>query len=272
MELANASLLDEATAAAEAMAMLKRVNRKNKSNVFLVDANCLPQTIDVVANRGRHLDLEVRMCDDLSPTWPKPTASAFSSSTPAATARCRTGRPGRKGPRKGALAAVAADLMALVLLKSPGEGRCRLRGRFGPALWRTHGLRRPACGLLRHPRGLSTQRTGPHHRRVEGPPRQPGPAHGPADPRAAYPSRKGDEQHLHRPGPAGGDGRLLRRLARPRRPEEDRRAHPPPCLHAWPCPAVAGFELEHDHFSTPCRCASTNRNARPCCTAPSRPA
>src|SRR5690625_2156404 len=65
MELANASRLDQATAAAEAMAMLKRINRRNKSDVFLVDANCLPQTIAVVKNRARHLGLEVKVSDDL---------------------------------------------------------------------------------------------------------------------------------------------------------------------------------------------------------------
>ena len=66
MPLSNASLLDEGTAAAESMAMLKRVNRKNKSNVFLVDANCFPQTIDVLKTRGRHVGLEVVVTDNLN--------------------------------------------------------------------------------------------------------------------------------------------------------------------------------------------------------------
>ncbi len=122
MELANASLLDEATAAAEAMAMLKRVNRKNKSNVFLVDANCLPQTIDVVSNRARHLDLEVRVCEDLEQALEEtdcfgiliqyPGCNGAVTELDGLIARARD---------KGALAAVAADLMALVMLKSPGE-------------------------------------------------------------------------------------------------------------------------------------------------------
>ena len=54
MELANASLLDEATAAAEAMAMLKRINRKNRSLRFFVDQGTLPQTQDVVRTRAGH--------------------------------------------------------------------------------------------------------------------------------------------------------------------------------------------------------------------------
>jgi glycine dehydrogenase len=122
MELANASLLDEATAAAEAMAMLKRVNRKSRSDVFLVDRNCLPQTIDVVANRGCHLGLDVRVCDDLATELAQTDCFGILIQYP--------GSDGEILPlddlittahERGALAAVAADLMALVLLKSPGE-------------------------------------------------------------------------------------------------------------------------------------------------------
>ncbi|MFW5926804.1 MAG: aminomethyl-transferring glycine dehydrogenase, partial [Wenzhouxiangella sp.] len=122
MELANASLLDEATAAAEAMAMLKRVNRKNKSNVFLVDANCLPQTIEVVSNRGRHLGLDVRVCDDLEESLSRTECFGVLIQYPG----CDGGLPDidrlvATAHASGAMAAVAADLMSLVLLKAPGE-------------------------------------------------------------------------------------------------------------------------------------------------------
>ena len=63
MELANASLLDEATAAAEAMAQLRRVNRKSKSNRFIVDQACLPQTIDVLGTRARFFGFELAIGD-----------------------------------------------------------------------------------------------------------------------------------------------------------------------------------------------------------------
>jgi glycine dehydrogenase len=53
MELANASMLDEATAAAEAMTLLQRVNRRTASNAFLVDADCHPQTLAVLRDPGR---------------------------------------------------------------------------------------------------------------------------------------------------------------------------------------------------------------------------
>jgi len=54
MELACASLLDEASAAAEAMAMAKRVSKNKKSNAFFVDENAFPQTIDVIKTRAEY--------------------------------------------------------------------------------------------------------------------------------------------------------------------------------------------------------------------------
>ena len=52
MDIANASLLDEATAAAEAMALAKRVSKNRKSNKFFVHSQCFPQTIDVLRTRA----------------------------------------------------------------------------------------------------------------------------------------------------------------------------------------------------------------------------
>ena len=59
MELANASLLDEATAAAEAMTLMQRVNKKSKSKRFLVSEDCHPQTLAVLATRAAPLDIEL---------------------------------------------------------------------------------------------------------------------------------------------------------------------------------------------------------------------
>ena len=64
MELANASLLDEATAAAEAMTMAARVAR-SKSRLFFVDAACHPQTLAVLRTRAHHLGFELRVGDPL---------------------------------------------------------------------------------------------------------------------------------------------------------------------------------------------------------------
>ena len=63
MDLANASMLDEATAAAEAMTLLQRVNKKNRSATFLIAEDCHPQTIAVVKTRAEALDIEVVIGD-----------------------------------------------------------------------------------------------------------------------------------------------------------------------------------------------------------------
>ncbi|NBD95690.1 MAG: aminomethyl-transferring glycine dehydrogenase [Gammaproteobacteria bacterium] len=122
MELANASLLDEPTAAAEAMAMLKRVNRKNKSDVFLVDANCLPQTIDVVMNRGNHLGIDVQVREDLHAALADTDCFGVLTQYPGANGKVEPlDTLIEKAHERGAQVAVAADPMALLMLEAPGK-------------------------------------------------------------------------------------------------------------------------------------------------------
>ena len=120
MDLANASLLDEATAAAEAMAMSKRCARRNKSMTFFVDENVLPQTLDVVRTRAEYMGFDIV-------TGPLESAAdhdVFGAllQYPGANGELRDPEPviGKLHERN-ALAVVATDLMALLLLKSPGE-------------------------------------------------------------------------------------------------------------------------------------------------------
>src|ERR1044071_593635 len=68
MEIANASLLDEATAAAEAMMMCHRLKHGEGRNVFFISQSCHPQTIDVVRARARALGVEVVVGDDFTST------------------------------------------------------------------------------------------------------------------------------------------------------------------------------------------------------------
>jgi glycine dehydrogenase len=122
LPVAGASLLDEATAAAEAMTLARRVTGKGR--VFLVDEDCLPQTIEVLQTRAEPLGIEL----------------AVTAVTPEAIAGPADGElfgvllqyPGASGAvrdltplieaatARGALTAVAADLLALTLLRSPG--------------------------------------------------------------------------------------------------------------------------------------------------------
>ena len=119
LELANASLLDEATAAAEAMALAKRV-AKSKSNVFFVDENCHPQTISVVQTRaeGFGFELVIGPVDNLKQHQVFGALLQY----PDTHGEIRDLRPLIDHLHaQHALACVAADLLSLLLLTPPGE-------------------------------------------------------------------------------------------------------------------------------------------------------
>ncbi|MEJ8567502.1 aminomethyl-transferring glycine dehydrogenase [Elongatibacter sediminis] len=121
MPIANASLLDESTAAAEAMAMLHRVNRKSRSRQFLLGPGVLPQTVDVVRNRARHFGIEVI---EGEPGVLLEDGDFFGVllQFPGVDGNIPDYREiVSRAHEKGALVAVAADLMSLVLLTPPGE-------------------------------------------------------------------------------------------------------------------------------------------------------
>ena len=120
MDLANASLLDEATAAAEAMALAKRVSKNRKANKFFIDENCFPQTIDVIHTRARcfGFELEIGNVEEMKPEelfgalfqYPSMLGDVQDLSEHIEQLHAHN-----------AIAVVAADLMSLALLKPPGE-------------------------------------------------------------------------------------------------------------------------------------------------------
>ncbi|MGE7966426.1 aminomethyl-transferring glycine dehydrogenase [Pseudomonas sp. NPDC089918] len=119
LELANASLLDEATAAAEAMALAKRV-AKSRSNLFFVDENCHPQTISVVRTRaeGFGFELIIDAVDNLK----KHQVFGALLQYPDTHGEVRDLRPLIDHLHaQHALACVATDLLSLLLLTPPGE-------------------------------------------------------------------------------------------------------------------------------------------------------
>ncbi|MGS0739809.1 aminomethyl-transferring glycine dehydrogenase [Pseudomonas sp. GG8] len=119
LELANASLLDEATAAAEAMALAKRV-AKSRSNLFFVDENCHPQTISVVQTRaqGFGFELIIDSVDNLS----RHKVFGALLQYPDTHGEIRDLRPLIEQLHvQQALACVSADLLSLLLLTPPGE-------------------------------------------------------------------------------------------------------------------------------------------------------
>ncbi|MEV0217124.1 aminomethyl-transferring glycine dehydrogenase [Micromonospora sp. NPDC050695] len=117
---ANASMLDEGTAAAEAMTLARRAS-KSTSRVYVVDADALPQSIAVIASRAEPLGIDVRVVD------------VERDELPAEFFGLHLQYPGASGAVRdhaalveaahavGALVTVAADLLALTLLRAPGE-------------------------------------------------------------------------------------------------------------------------------------------------------
>ncbi|HYU84485.1 MAG TPA: glycine dehydrogenase (aminomethyl-transferring), partial [Kribbellaceae bacterium] len=121
LPVANASLLDEATAAAEAMTLAHRSNRKSKSNRFLVDADTFAQTIAVVRTRAGALGIEVVVADT---TGGLPDGDFFGVllQYPGSSGLVRDLEPLIEAAHeREALVAVASDLLALTLLTPPGE-------------------------------------------------------------------------------------------------------------------------------------------------------
>ncbi|MFI2651517.1 aminomethyl-transferring glycine dehydrogenase [Micromonospora fulviviridis] len=117
---ANASMLDEGTAAAEAMTLARRASR-SKSPVYVVDADTLPQTIAVISSRAEPLGIDVRVLDVERDELP---AEFFGLHLqyPGASGAVRDHSPLVEAAHGvGALVAVAADLLALTLLRPPGE-------------------------------------------------------------------------------------------------------------------------------------------------------
>jgi glycine dehydrogenase len=117
---ANASLLDEGTAAAEAMTLVRRAQR-GAGGAFVVDADALPQTIEVIHTRAHAMGIEVVVAD-LADGLPEGDVCGVLVQYPGASGRILDPRHVIAATHeRGALAVVAADLLALTLLESPGE-------------------------------------------------------------------------------------------------------------------------------------------------------
>lgn len=118
MEMANASMLDEGTAAAEAMALCQRMS-KSKSTRFLVDADCLPQTIEIIKTRAAPMGIEVIVAE---PQQFEDEAFGALLQYPGASGEVRDYRQIIQSVQSNkGLVVMAADLLSLVLLESPGS-------------------------------------------------------------------------------------------------------------------------------------------------------
>jgi glycine dehydrogenase len=157
--VANASMLDEATAAAEAMTLVHRAGRARCAR-FLVDADTLPQTRAVIETRAQPLGIEI-VDVDLSSGLPDGEFFGALLAYPGASGAVRDHEAVvAEIHARGAMAIVAADLLALTLLRAPGEiGADAVVGttqRFGAPM----GFGGPHAGYLAVRRGLERQLPG----------------------------------------------------------------------------------------------------------------
>ena len=119
LDISNASLLDEATAAAEAMTLAKRVS-KSKSNNFFVDEMCFPQTIKVMQTRAKPLDINLIIGPSASCKKEDYFGAIFQYPNAEGEINSFSEEIGFS-KKKDAIVILATDLLALCLLKSPGE-------------------------------------------------------------------------------------------------------------------------------------------------------
>ncbi|RKT87790.1 glycine dehydrogenase [Saccharopolyspora antimicrobica] len=157
--VANASMLDEATAAAEGMTLVRRAG-KSKSPRFLVDADTLPQTIAVIETRAEPLGIEV-VVTDLSEGLPEGEFYGVLLSYPGASGALRDHEAIiAEVHQRGAKVVVATDLLSLTLLRAPGEiGADVVVGstqRFGVPM----GFGGPHAGFMAVAKGLERQLPG----------------------------------------------------------------------------------------------------------------
>src|SRR6266478_1108491 len=122
LEIANASLLDEATAAAEAMSLCHAVTKHEGKLTYLVDVNCHPQTIAVVRTRAAARGIDVVVADPAAFNFQQGNVIGALLQYPATDGAIRDYRALCEAAHTpGALVTVATDLLALTLLAPPGE-------------------------------------------------------------------------------------------------------------------------------------------------------
>jgi glycine dehydrogenase len=120
LPVAGASLLDEATAAAEAMTLARR-SSKVKSDVYVVDADVLPQTLAVIETRAEPLGIEIQVVDVTVEELPEAYFGLHLQYPGASGAVRDHGSLVGQAHAQGAIVTVAADLLALCLLRDPGS-------------------------------------------------------------------------------------------------------------------------------------------------------
>ncbi len=169
MEIATASLLDEATAAGEAMTLLHRVQARQATgarNTFWVSERTYPQVLDVLKGRAEPLGITIVFGDPASAQFSGDVFGAYVQSPDDYGALVDLRAFIERAHEQHVLVAVGSDLLALTITRAPrrnGRGRGR---RQRATVWRADGLWRPSRGVSRDARNVRQAGAGPHHRRI----------------------------------------------------------------------------------------------------------
>ncbi len=121
LPIANSSLLDEGTAAAEAMTMSQSVNKKSSSNIFVVDEDIFPQTLEVLQTRAEPLGIEIKNVNLKTWDFSTPAFALYVQYPSFSGEICDLTEICERAHRHGSLVIAGTDLLALTLLKPPGE-------------------------------------------------------------------------------------------------------------------------------------------------------
>ena len=221
MEIANASLLDEATAAAEAVTLCRKAARA-QGDVLFVSRQCHPQTIDVLQTRAEPVGIRVVVGDEAEGVCEEAFAAVVQYPDTNGEIRDYAGLADSLHAR-GAMLVVAADLLALTLITPPENGgRTSSSAPASVSAYRSvSAARMPPSSQPGRVQARDARTPGRCFARQR---RQAGLSTGVADARTAYPAGEGNQQHLHFPGPAGGYGVDVRRLPRTAGSAADRKA------------------------------------------------
>ncbi|HEX2314055.1 MAG TPA: aminomethyl-transferring glycine dehydrogenase subunit GcvPA, partial [Thermomonospora sp.] len=160
LPVANASMLDEGTAAAEAMALAHRLSRAKEPGRFVVDADVLPQTIEVVRTRAVPLGIDVVVAD-LTEGLPDGDVFGILLQYPGTSGVVRDLAPiAAQAKERGAQVVVAADLLALTLLRPPGEFGADIAVGSSQRFGVPYGFGGPHAGYMAVREGIQRQLPG----------------------------------------------------------------------------------------------------------------
>ena len=212
MDISNASLLDEGTAAAEAMTLAQR-QAKSQSKVFIVAGDCHPQTIECVKTRAEPLGIEVIV--GFAPTLMEESDYFGTGAIPVDDrSHSRHEAVGRSRARERRIVHLRCRPVSSGIAQSPRRMGRRHRDWHLATIRRAHGLRWSARSVHGHARRIQAQHARPPCWRERGCARQARVPPHIANARATHSPRKSDQQHLHRTGVARGDSEHVRGVSR----------------------------------------------------------